>query len=150
LPIRRFGGFIALFLVVAAGLWLQYADDPSPVEHKTLPPIAAPQANRETGSPPARTAQAPQPSASTTPAAVPRGSGFDFYVLALSWSPTFCAKNGLGNDQQCAAGREHGFVVHGLWPQNERGYPQDCASDEPDRVPSALGRSLFDIMPGMA
>lgn len=80
---------------------------------------------------------------------MPLGTGFDFYVLSLSWSPTFCAQNASGNDQQCASGRDHGFIVHGLWPQNERGYPQDCESLEPDRVPSALGRSLFDIMPGM-
>jgi ribonuclease T2 len=149
LPLQRYAGFIALFLVVAAGLWLTYADRPSTVE-RTPPPVAAPQANRDAGKPADQTtkpAPAPGPMATTT--AVPRGTGFDFYVLALSWSPTFCAQNAAGNDQQCASGRDHGFIVHGLWPQNERGYPQDCASGEPDRVPQALGRSLFDIMPGM-
>lgn len=82
------------------------------------------------------------------PTSVPQGSGFDFYVLSLSWSPTWCADNDRsGKTQQCAAG--HGLIVHGLWPQNERGYPESCPSNAPNRVPEALGRSLFDIMPSM-
>jgi ribonuclease T2 len=52
---------------------------------------------------------------------------FDFYVLALSWSPGFCEVEGdrRGLDQ-CAPGRRLGFVVHGLWPQFNRGYPTEC------------------------
>jgi len=62
---------------------------------------------------------------------------FDFYVLALSWSPGFCALEGdrKGRDQ-CETGSGLGFVVHGLWPQYERGYPSDCGSA--DRSPSRL------------
>ena len=63
----------------------------------------------------------------------PRGASvpgrFDFYVLALSWSPGFCATGG-GDDgkrrDQCRPGADIGFTVHGLWPQYERGYPSDC------------------------
>ena len=52
---------------------------------------------------------------------------FDFYVLALSWSPSYCAIEGDGADPaQCANGRPYAFVVHGLWPQYEKGYPRDC------------------------
>ncbi|WP_414692797.1 ribonuclease T2 family protein [Pararhizobium sp.] len=81
---------------------------------------------------------------------VPLGSGFDFYVLSLSWSPTWCLENDpSGRSQQCAVENSHGFIVHGLWPQNERGYPEFCRTREPDRVPDALGRTLFDIMPSM-
>ena len=53
---------------------------------------------------------------------------FDFYVLALSWSPSFCeAASERGNSSrgiqtQCA-GRPFSFVVHGLWPQYDRGFP---------------------------
>jgi ribonuclease T2 len=50
---------------------------------------------------------------------------FDFYVLALSWSPGFCEISG-SRHQQCDAGSGLGFVVHGLWPQNEQGYPSFC------------------------
>ena len=39
--------------------------------------------------------------------------------------------------------------MHGLWPQNENGYPEFCKSGEPDRVPDAIGRTMFDIMPSM-
>jgi ribonuclease T2 len=53
---------------------------------------------------------------------------FDFYVLALSWSPGFCATTGDSRGMaQCEPGRQLGFVVHGLWPQYEHGYPANCA-----------------------
>lgn len=75
---------------------------------------------------------------------------FDFYVLSLSWSPTFCAgQDGARNEQQCGTDKKFRFIVHGLWPQNERGYPQDCDTGGQDRVPRALGEQLFDIMPSM-
>ncbi|MCM2473945.1 ribonuclease [Rhizobium sp. CG5] len=84
------------------------------------------------------------------PAAVPRGKGFDFYVLSLSWSPTYCgSEEGRGNRQQCGGTADYGLIVHGLWPQNETGYPEFCSSGGQERVPDSLGRSLFDIMPGM-
>lgn len=52
---------------------------------------------------------------------------FDFYVLALSWSPGLCEASGdLKGREQCRAGAGLGFVVHGLWPQFERGYPAFC------------------------
>ena len=57
-------------------------------------------------------------------ATLPIGSGFDFYVLSLSWSPSYCEAEGDdANRQQCKAARPYAFVVHGLWPQFERGYP---------------------------
>lgn len=98
---------------------------------------------------------APQAQAGTSAAVsassgVPLGSGFDFYVLALSWSPAYCLIEGdRANQQQCADDRDLGFVVHGLWPQHESGYPEFCPSREPDRVPSRLGRDYLDIVPSM-
>ncbi|MGI4830457.1 MAG: ribonuclease T2 family protein [Janthinobacterium lividum] len=53
---------------------------------------------------------------------------FDFYLLNLSWAPEFCSIQGTSTE--CAA--PHGFIVHGLWPQNNDGsYPVDCAPDRP-------------------
>lgn len=76
-----------------------------------------------------------------------RAAGFDFYVLSLSWSPSYCEAEGDdANPQQCAAGRPYAFVVHGLWPQFESGYPQDCRVAEWD-VPRDRLRSLYDLMP---
>lgn len=57
---------------------------------------------------------------------------FDYYVLALSWSPDYCAAKGSGDPQQCGKGRQLGFVLHGLWPQYDRGYPQDCTTEKFD------------------
>ena len=83
-------------------------------------------------------------------AAVPLGKGFDFYVLSLSWSPTWCAGNDAGGrTQQCRRGEDNGFIAHGLWPQNERGYPEFCPTRQPDRVPESLGRTVLDIIPSM-
>lgn len=82
------------------------------------------------------------------PSPLPTGSSFDFYVLALSWSPSYCTAEGAkANRQQCASGRPYGFIVHGLWPQYERGYPQDCDTSQPRDVPFAETRQLSDIMP---
>jgi ribonuclease T2 len=78
---------------------------------------------------------------------LPIGGGFDFYVLSLSWSPSYCeAEGGEANRQQCSAGRPYAFVVHGLWPQYERGFPESCRTDEQD-VENATLRSLYDLMP---
>ncbi len=60
---------------------------------------------------------------------------FDYYALAMSWSPQYCAGSGNRDPQQCAVGRQLGFVLHGLWPQFEKGYPQDCSNEAlPDAV----------------
>ncbi|MBB1491460.1 MULTISPECIES: ribonuclease T2 [unclassified Paracoccus (in: a-proteobacteria)] len=72
---------------------------------------------------------------------------FDYYVLALSWSPSWCATEGAGrNEPQCEPERRTGFVVHGLWPQYERGWPDWCETDERD--PSRReSRAMVDVMP---
>jgi len=74
---------------------------------------------------------------------------FDFYALALTWSPSYCAVEGENaNRRQCGADSSFGFIVHGLWPQKEAGgYPEFCASSEPDRVPDKLVEQYLDIMP---
>lgn len=88
-------------------------------------------------------------SASIAPAQDQAGK-FDFYVLSLSWSPTFCAsQNGGRNEQQCGGNEDFRFIVHGLWPQYEKGYPDFCQTREPERVPRSLGQTMFDIMPSM-
>src|SRR4051794_23467005 len=53
------------------------------------------------------------------------GQPYDFYILNLSWSPEFCFTH--SESPECAS--HSGFVVHGLWPQNNDGsYPQHCSS----------------------
>lgn len=71
---------------------------------------------------------------------------FDYYVLSLSWSPSFCRTDATDRDRMQCGGKPFGFIVHGLWPQNEKGYPENCPTDDP-RVPDALINTLLDIMP---
>ncbi|MGA7490439.1 MAG: ribonuclease T2 [Xanthobacteraceae bacterium] len=73
---------------------------------------------------------------------------FDFYVLALSWSPSFCeasGERGTPPQQQCAA-RPYSFVVHGLWPQYEKGFPEFCQQPAP-RLQRSIVSSMLDLMP---
>jgi ribonuclease T2 len=72
---------------------------------------------------------------------------FDHYVLALSWSPTFClSEDGRRERRQCAGERVYAFVVHGLWPQHRRGWPSNCGNGEAP-LPEQLVESMLDIMP---
>ena len=72
---------------------------------------------------------------------------FSYYALTLSWSPTFCASPaGRGSPQQCGKKRKFAFVVHGLWPQYTRGWPQYCRQRAP-YLANSLIRSLYDIIP---
>src|ERR1700750_1645899 len=60
---------------------------------------------------------------------------FDFYVLSLSWSPSFCEASqergpNRAPNQQCGE-RPYSFVVHGLWPQYAKGFPEFCQQPSP-------------------
>lgn len=76
---------------------------------------------------------------------------FDYYVLTLSWSPSFCAasaeRGGTSRAarDQCGA-RPFSFVVHGLWPQYEKGYPEFCQVPSP-RLNRGIVSSMLDLMP---
>lgn len=72
---------------------------------------------------------------------------FDHYVLALSWSPSYCEAMGArAEPAQCATARPFAFVVHGLWPQYQRGWPETCQTPAP-YVPEPVLRSMLDLMP---
>src|SRR5262245_2827951 len=50
---------------------------------------------------------------------------FDYYLMSLSWSPTYCVSH--PEDRAQCTRKGYGFVLHGLWPQYTRGgYPQTC------------------------
>jgi len=75
---------------------------------------------------------------------------FDFYVLSLSWSPSFCAaaaerNAGRSAGPQCGA-RPYSFVVHGLWPQYDKGFPEYCQVPSP-RLYRGIVSSMLDLMP---
>lgn len=101
---------------------------------------------------------------------------FDYYILALSWSPTYCDGRGANegdqsgyrdrsrnfdgdddprsynrgrdSDEQCSGERPYAFVLHGLWPQYERrGWPEMCRTRERPWVPNETIDRMLDIMP---
>ncbi len=54
---------------------------------------------------------------------------YDYYLVSLSWSPSFCETH-PDEKEQCGE-RGFGFVLHGVWPQYLRGYgPQHCAANQ--------------------
>ncbi|MEM1073498.1 MAG: ribonuclease T2 [Pseudomonadota bacterium] len=71
---------------------------------------------------------------------------FDYYVLALSWSPNWCAIEGdRRGSEQCDPRHDHGWILHGLWPQFETGYPRDCQTVR--KAPSRqMTAEMADIM----
>ncbi len=99
---------------------------------------------------------------------------FDYYVLSLSWSPTYCSgmggegnrgeygedrgysgydgyrgrRYGGGQEEQCSGIRPYAFVLHGLWPQYERkGWPEMCETGRRPWVPGETIGRMMDIMP---
>lgn len=73
---------------------------------------------------------------------------FDFYVLSLSWSPSWCeSDDDADRSAQCTTGRRFAFVVHGLWPQYDRGWPDFCADGRRDRPSRDAVDAMLDIMP---
>lgn len=75
-----------------------------------------------------------------------RAGEFDYFVVSLSWSPNWCALEGDARQSpQCDAGADHGWILHGLWPQFHKGYPSYCRSIE--RAPSrGMTAAMADIM----
>jgi len=69
---------------------------------------------------------------------------YDYFVLSLSWSPNWCALEGYArNSPQCDA--DHGWIMHGLWPQFHRGYPSYCRTIERP-PPRSMTADMADIM----
>jgi ribonuclease T2 len=79
-------------------------------------------------------------------AAADQAGEFDYYVLSLGWSPTWCALTGdARGDDQCDARHDFSFTLHGLWPQNEIGWPSDCRTAARDPSRRETG-AMADIM----
>lgn len=85
--------------------------------------------------------KSPSSSADNTPGA------FDYYLLVLSWAPEFCATHQSSmTSSECDPNRHYGFVVHGLWPQNNDGsWPKNCGGAQP--VSNEIVREMLPIMP---
>ncbi|WP_324753469.1 ribonuclease T2 family protein [Roseovarius sp. Pro17] len=71
---------------------------------------------------------------------------FDYYVLSLSWTPTWCALTGDARAApECSKTADAGWSLHGLWPQYHRGWPTFCPTAQ--RPPSrSMTEAMSDIM----
>ena len=86
--------------------------------------------------------------AATAPAAAQehKPGRFDYYVLALSWSPNWCEVEGKAKgSEQCDPRLDHGWTLHGLWPQYHRDWPSYCRSNTPAPT-RRMTAEMSDIM----
>lgn len=147
-------GIAVAVLVVAALLGRLGGDASAPPEANSQLITPAPTAalkpdarSDESTAPAAAEGDSRSPRASTVPAS---DGDFDYFLLVFSWSPTHCSSDagrGRDDDLQCRSGRPYGFVLHGLWPQNERGWPEYCESAEPHRVSASNMRAALKLSP---
>lgn len=63
------------------------------------------------------------------------------YTLAASWSPEYC-RSGRGTMQCLGRNGRFGFILHGLWPEAQRGAPPQWCSTTPRPSPELLRRNL--------
>ena len=83
-----------------------------------------------------------------TPDSRPRELPVTGYTLALSWSPAFCRTrlDSRAHKAQCSGDNgRFGLVVHGLWPQGSRTWPQWCSTQ--GRLKPAEVRRNMCMMP---
>jgi ribonuclease T2 len=141
-------GAAVLVAVIAAvfGLGGGSTEAPAPVTlNDPAPAASAPASEVVASEAPSLTPEKP------APVAVPKAEGdFDYYLLVLSWSPTHCSSDagrGRDDDLQCRSGRPYGFVLHGLWPQHERGWPEFCPADAAREVSDANMTAALKLSP---
>lgn len=144
---------LVMLVILAAVAFLRnqgYGSSPSqsePNEGISLPQI---QVDLSPTKIPAKPTKTPRPQINPSPTAtnlketvaLDHLSEFDYFVLTLSWSPDYCATNGSSDPQQCSIGKKLGFVLHGLWPQYQKGYPSNCSTDK-------MPQSVKDQFPGL-
>src|SRR5882724_1225756 len=72
----------------------------------------------------------------TTPAAK-----YDYFLLTLSWAPDFCKAHPTDKTAECKVGNKMGFVVHGLWPQDEASQGPMCKADG-QKITTAIATAM--------
>jgi len=146
-------GLIAVFILGAFLLeWINGGLKPSPGPAATATmtettavtlPTGLTATPTGAGLKPTRTFAPTLPAAATKTPADSFGK-FDYFVLALSWAPDYCAANGSSDPQECGLGKKLGFVLHGLWPQYNQGYPSNCGSEP---LPAAVKAQFPGLYP---
>jgi len=71
---------------------------------------------------------------------------FDYYLLSLSWAPTYCAEHPTDKSSECTTGNHTAFVLHGLWPSTNQGkQPMSCGPASP--VPARVVQHMLQYFP---
>ena len=111
----------------------------------TIPAVTDTPVAATTNTPVASLTDTPVPSIAgkSWPTVLPSTAKFDYYVLALSWAPNYCSTNS-GDAQECSLGKKYAFVLHGLWPQNNKGYPSNCSNDS---IPASVMDQFQNLYP---
>jgi len=87
-------------------------------------------------------------SLASLPAISAAAQPIDYYVLALSWSPTYCDARDARRDMlQCGPDADFRFIVYGLWPNTATQAPGNCRTGAPPPSRRTV-RQMLDIMPG--
>jgi len=80
------------------------------------------------------------------PPSTDNSATFDYYLLSLSWAPTYCADHPNDNSTECRPGEHKTFVLHGLWPQSQSGPPpENCGNARP--VSQQIVRHMLAYFP---
>lgn len=139
---KQLAQLIVTLIVAVIGAW-QFFGANGQIESSVPPPpsVATPRANSG-----ADTSQQQAPRherGERSDRSAGRTGDFDYYLVSLSWSPSYCV---LHPDDHRQCGKGYGFVLHGLWPQKmSGGYPQDC--DPSEALPDSVVRKTLPFMP---
>ncbi|MDM8515716.1 thermonuclease family protein [Desulfobacterales bacterium HSG16] len=68
---------------------------------------------------------------------------FHHYKLAISLSQEWCIANDRLEEMQC----DVEFIVHGLWPQCQKGYPYRCKNFDPELIDDINKSEIYKFMP---
>ncbi len=142
---KKLAQIIFTLIVAAIGAW-QYIGANRHTESSLPPPPSMPMPRAESRDGSARESQSQAPRherGERGDRSAGRVGDFDYYLVSLSWSPSYCV---LHPDDQRQCGKGYGFVLHGLWPQKmSGGYPEDCESTE--ALPESIVRKTLPFMP---
>lgn len=73
---------------------------------------------------------------------------FDYYVLSLGWLPAYCLREGHHDrHSHCGTDNIDRFILHGLWPEFDKGWPTNCDIGKRPWVEEDLIEEMSDIMP---
>ena len=73
---------------------------------------------------------------------------FDYYVLSISWLPSYCLEDAREMRRpHCSGSSSNRFTLHGLWPEFDKGWPTYCDIGKRPWIEDTLIEEMSDIMP---